>query len=233
MTEEAGAAGVLVSEECDDLIGSKSSCTGGDCQIGRCCSTPYPPPDSTVKPKLLLELATTLILSISIRRLPVPPDSNIGSSHTTRVLLPHWSLFFFDLLLLLLLRQKNSRNDSNPTLLLELFLLLLLLLQADVTYTDVSMVTSSLTTPHNQRTRSSTATFYGDRNMTRSNKQTQGSRSSSSNHKKIAPPRFFSTTKPSNYMRFESSLKLLHHPHPTVFFPSSLPPTALVFKNFY
>jgi hypothetical protein len=142
-------------------------------------------------------------------------------------------LFFFDLLLLLLLRQKNSRNDSNPTLLLELFLLLLLLLQADVTYTDVSMVTSSLTTPHNQRTRSSTATFYGDRNMTRSNKQTQGSRSSSSNHKKIAPPRFFSTTKPSNYMRFESSLKLLHHPHPTVFFPSSLPPTALVFKNFY
>ncbi len=230
MTEEAGAAGVLVSEECDDLIGSKSSCTGGDCQIGRCCSTPYPPPDSTVKPKLLLELATTLILSISIRRLPVPPDSNIGSSHTSRVLLPHLLLlllfffFFFD--------KNTAETTQTPTLLLELFLLLLLL-QADVTYTDVSMVTSSLTTPHNQRTRSSTATFFADRNMTRSNKQTQGSRPSSSNHKKIALPRFFSTTKPSNYMRFESSLKLLHRPHPTMFFPSFLPPTALVFKSFY
>jgi hypothetical protein len=100
--EEAGAAGVLVSEECDDLIGSKSSCTGGDCQIGRCCSTPYPPPDSTVKPKLLLELATTLIL----------PTATLVLLTLPRVLLPHYLLFFFDLLLLL--RQKHSRNDSNP-----------------------------------------------------------------------------------------------------------------------
>jgi hypothetical protein len=72
VTEER--AGSILVSECDDLMGSKSSCTGGDF-LGMPC-----PPNSTLKPKLAVvrpELAISLILSISTRRLSIPSDTNI------------------------------------------------------------------------------------------------------------------------------------------------------------